>query len=113
MIEFGRALMVNQVLTTAARDACRLAIIGGSSNSEVAQAMKDAINLTLGLDEADVNVSVSVTAKCGGSVADVARAQQGDPCTIQVQVPYDKYSWFSPARLDGKSLKGDCMMRHL
>ena len=113
MIEFGRALMVNQVLTTAARDACRLAIIGGSSNSEVKQAVKDTVNLTLGLAAADVAVTVSVTAKNGGSVADVASAQQGDLCAIQVQVPYDKCSWFSPAWLDGESLKGDCMMRHL
>ena len=113
IIEFGRAMMVSQLVTTAARDAGRLAIMGGSSNAEVGQAAKDFLNTTLGVDAGDVTVIISVTASGGGSGGDVANAQQGDMCTIQVQVPFDKVGLIKGDYLAGKLLKGDCMMRHL
>ena len=113
IIEFGRAMMVSQLITTAARDAGRLAIMGGSSNAEVEQTVKDFLKVTLDVNAADVTVTITVTASDGGSGGDVVNAQQGDMCTVQVAVPFDKVSLIKGDYLDGKSLKGHCTMRHL
>ena len=108
IIEFGRALMVSQLLTTAARDAGRVAIMGGSSTAEVEQVVKDFVVATVGVAEADV--AVVVTEEGGGDVSD---ADSGDLCTIQVNVAFDKVSYLPGSYLSGKTLQGKCMMRHL
>ncbi len=108
IVEFGRAMMVSQLITTAARDAGRLAIMGGSSNTEVEQSIKDFLSQTLGVSSGDVTVTITVSS--GG---DVATAQQGDLCTIQVEVPFNKVSFIKGRYLDGVAIKGDCIMRHL
>ena len=111
IIEFGRAMMVSQLITTAARDGCRLAILGGSSNAEVEQTVKHFLKETLGVDSQDVTISVSATGDEAGS--EVADAQKGDLCTVHVEVPYDKVGWIQGSYLAGKELKGVCIMRHL
>ena len=108
MIEFGRATMVSQLLTTATRDAGRIAIMGGSSTNEVEQSIKDFLVATLGVDETDV--TVVVTESGGGDVSD---ADSGDLCTIQVGLPFDSVSLIPGSYLLGRTLQGACMMRHL
>ena len=84
----------------------------GSSNTEVEQSIKAFLNQTLGISAGDVTITFDVTASGGGG-GNLATAEQGDLCTIQVEVPFDKVSLIVGKYLAGKSLKGECMMRHL
>lgn len=113
IVEFGRAMMVSQLVTTAARDGGRVAIMGGSSDDEVEQLVRDFLTQTLGVDAGDVIVDVSVTESDGGAGGDVATAEQGDLCIVHVEVPFDSVSFIPGNYLSGRSLTGDCMMRHL
>lgn len=113
IVEFGRALMVGQLLTTAARDGTRLAVVDGSSNAEVIQAVKDFVQSTVGIDPNAIGVTVTVTPATGNPpAADVADALPRDLCQVTVQIPFDQVSLTVSNYLDGKQLAGHCAMRH-
>jgi Flp pilus assembly protein TadG len=61
IIEFGRAMSVNQLLNSAARIGCRAAILDGSSNTSVTSLVTSHIASTLGCDAASITVEVTVT----------------------------------------------------
>src|SRR5262249_62283771 len=68
IIEFGRAMMVLELLNNAARAGCRAGVLSGSSNTDVNSA------ITTALTGSGVN-SPSTTIDVNGSQADVSTAQ--------------------------------------
>jgi len=113
VIEFGRAMMISQLVTNSARDGARLAIIDGSTNQSVTTAVTDFLNQSAGLNPADVTVAITVTAGPGNPSPgnDVASAQGGDVCTVNVSIPFDKVTLTKADYLSGKNLTGFCAMR--
>jgi len=108
IIEFGRAMMVGQMLTTAARDAGRVAILAGSTDADVTSAVTDFLESAVGVAPDDVSVTITVNA--GGTLAG---ASSGDVCTVLIDLPFDKVSFIPGDYLNGQSLQGRCTMRHL
>lgn len=112
VIEFGRALMVSQLLTNAAREACRDAIIDGSTNDSVTAACREIVTNTVGCQNNDVTVDIEVTDVDDGSVLnDVSDAERRDLIKIDVTVPHDVISFAVGRYLTGKTLRGQCAMR--
>ena len=70
IIEFGRALMVSQLVTSAARLGCRAAIIDGATNSDVEADIRNTVTNTVGCNATDVSVTISVTSLSTGNVSD-------------------------------------------
>jgi Flp pilus assembly protein TadG len=98
-IEFGRMVMVQQILTNAAREGARTAILGGSSVSAAEQRVQDYLT-GAGLPTA----SVSVT-------PDPATAQAGEAITVSVQLSFESVSWLSePMFLAGETMAANCVM---
>lgn len=101
IIEFGRLMMVQQVLTNASREGARRAIIENSTEAEV----REVIESYLG----DAAVS--------GSTATVepqtlSMLSFGDPVTVTISVPYESVSWIpSPWFLDGITMRAATTMR--
>ncbi len=113
IVEFGRALMVGQLLTTAARDGTRLAVVDGSSNAEVIQVVKDFVGSAVNVGPTEIAVTVAVTPAAGNPpVTDVANALPRDLCQVTVQVPFDSVSLTVSKYLAGRQLLGYCAMRH-
>lgn len=114
IIEFGRAMMVSQLVTNAAREATRLAIIDGSSNASVSQWVKDFIVQSCGVTSADVTVTITVTAATGNPnpANEIANAQARDLVTVNVLVPFNKVSYIPGSYLQGKNLSAQSAMRH-
>ena len=108
IVEFGRAMMVSQLLTTAARDAGRAAIMDGSTNKEVTATVTDFLQSTVGLAPQDVSVEITVSP--GGTLDN---ASPGATCKILVGVAFDKVSFIPGDYLGGQRLQGRCIMRHL
>ncbi len=54
VIEFGRAIMVGQLVTNAAREGCRQAILDGSTNTAVSDFVKQFLADTANVATADV-----------------------------------------------------------
>ena len=101
IIEFGRMIMVKQTMTSAAREACRVAVLPGTDTSNIiarAQASLDAAGITGYTIQMDPNPPSS--------------AAEGDPVTITITVPSDDVTWLpSPIYFAGKTLEGKCVMR--
>ena len=102
MIEYGRMMMVQQMITNASREGARRAVVDGTSASDVRQTVKDYLqsgNISVEASEIQVNPSPSA-------------ANFGDPVTVSIQVPYDRVSWLpAPRFLAGKSMSASSVMR--
>jgi Flp pilus assembly protein TadG len=105
IIEFGRAMMVLELLNNAARAGCGAGVLSGSSNTDVNSA------ITTALTGSGVN-SPSTTIDVNGSQADVSTAQTGDTISVTVSVGADAVTWLPvPQFLGGKTLTGIVAMR--
>lgn len=96
MIELSRGIMVKQILSDAARRACRLGTLEGNTNTT----MTDDIITTLqdnNLKTANINVTIRVN----GAAADVSTANRHDKITVQVSIPYADVAWITPLILLG------------
>jgi Flp pilus assembly protein TadG len=114
IIEFGRAMMVSQIVTNAAREGARMAILDDSTNQEVSDWVEQFLDDALGLDKQYVTTTITVTAAPGNdNPANIlANTERRDLCKIQVSVPFDKVSLLPGDYLNGKNLVGECAMRH-
>jgi hypothetical protein len=98
MIEFGRALMVQQMLTNASREGARVAVLEGSSASEVVTAVEERLTTIDG-----------ATVECN---PDPSAAGYGESITVTVTVPFSGVSWLpSPIFLGGEDLTASTVMR--
>jgi Flp pilus assembly protein TadG len=101
MIEYGRMVMVQQVITNASREGARVAVLDGATKSDV---------------ETKVGNYLS-SAKISGQTTTVdpnnpSSAGYGAPVTVTVSVPFNKVSWLpSPFFLGGKTLSATSVMR--
>jgi Flp pilus assembly protein TadG len=99
-LEFGRALMVQQVLINASRVGARQAITTGATTGEVQAAVED---YTEGVAVPGVSVTVS---------PDPATAAVGAAITVTTSVSFGDVSWMpSPWFLGGKTLSANSRMR--
>jgi hypothetical protein len=101
MIEVGRMIMVQQTLVSSAREACRLAVIPGTTQQDVIDRADQVLNA------ADIiHYTINMHPDPPSSAA------EGSPVTITLGVSSDSVSWFpTPMYFAGKSLAGSCAMR--
>lgn len=106
MIEFGRAMMVQQILTNAARQGARLATLdstNGSSNPTPTSLVTSEVNYVL----AAANISGATT-----TISPSLPATAGTDISVTVSVPYMSVTWVpSPWFLSGATLAANCVMR--
>lgn len=114
IIEFGRGMMVVQLLTNGAREGARRGILDGSSNTIVKDHVKTTLSNSIGCNPTDVTVAVTLTPDPANSTTgnEVADAEPGDLVNIEVSVEYDKVGYIMGGFLSGKTLKARNTMRH-
>ena len=114
IIEFGRAFMVAQLLNNAAREGTRVAIMSGSTNTEVTTAVTDFVVSSVGVGAGHVTVSIDVTPATGNPDPsdDVAAANKRDLCEVQVSVPFTEVNYLPANFLASSNLVGQSAMRH-
>ena len=99
-IEFGRALMVQQVLINASRVGARQASTTGATSAQVQSAVQA---YTAGVSVNGVVVTIT---------PDPASATAGTAITVETKVPFSSVSWMKSAWfLGGKTLKATSQMR--
>jgi Flp pilus assembly protein TadG len=103
MIEYGRMVMVQQVLTNASREGARLAVLDGATQTEVLDAVVDYCTASrVPLDTTNVTLTPS----------DPATATFGEPVTVEIGVPFSDVSWLpSPMYLGATQLNAVSVMR--
>lgn len=113
IIEFGRAMSVNQLLNSAARIGCRAAILDGSTNASVTSLVTNHVSATLGCDATKITVDVTVTdEQTGNELANVSAASTGDVIQLDVRVPFSAVSWSVQNVIGDKPIRGACAMQH-
>ncbi|MEX0937432.1 MAG: TadE/TadG family type IV pilus assembly protein [Pirellulales bacterium] len=101
MLEVGRALMVQHLLTNAVRDGARSATLESATAGEV---------------EAQVASYLAASSVPGATVTvdpmDLTTAAPGDPVTVTASVPFDTVNWLpSSFFLEGATLDATMVMR--
>lgn len=113
IIEFGRAMSVNQMLNSASRIGCRAAMLDGSTNSSVTSVVKQYVVSTIGCQPASVTVAITVTAdQTGAELSDVSKATTGDMIRLNVSVPFADVSWSVKEWMGASTIRGQCSMQH-
>jgi Flp pilus assembly protein TadG len=106
MVEFGRAMMVQQALTNAARQGARLATLDSTNNSSNPTSTS--------LVTTEVNQALSAANISGAStvISPSLPAVAGQDISVTVSVPYTSVTWVpSPWFLGGATLTANCVMR--
>src|SRR5262249_58622876 len=80
LTEIGRAIMVQHLLTNAARDGCRVGVLEGKSNSDISATVISSLSAQ-GIKGEGVTVQVN------DGTADASTAKAGDEVTVIVSVP--------------------------
>jgi Flp pilus assembly protein TadG len=102
IIEIGRAMMVQQILTNASREGARRAIVEKTTTTEVQAVVNDYLAGT----SVSSGVTVNVSPPPGPAIG------FGDPVSVTVSVPYNNVSWLqAPWILGGKQLTATSIMR--
>ena len=101
MVEIGRAIMVQQVLTNASREGARLGVLDGTTTDDVTTAVNTYLqNSAVGVST--VTVSPDPPSSAG----------YGEPVTVTVTTSFDQESWLpSPIYLGGQKLSASTVMR--
>lgn len=114
IIEFGRAMMVSQLVTNAAREGAREAIIDGSTNTKVRTSITNFLTQSVNVSADQVVITITVTPAVGNPDPgnEVGNADVGDLVQVRVEVPFDEVSFTRAKYLGGKNLVGIAAMRH-
>lgn len=106
MIEFGRAIMVKQVLTNASREGARFAALDGATSAATKTLV--ATYLT-GAGISDATISVQNNS---GAEVEPSTISYGQTVTVKVSVPFASVSWLpTPWFLNSKTLAASTVMR--
>lgn len=114
IIEFGRALTVMNLVTNAAREGARMAVIDGTTNSDVTTAVSTFLNQAIGKSASSATTTITVTAATGNPdpANQVGSALPRDLVTVKVQIPFNSVALIPGKYLTGKQLSGVSSMRH-
>jgi Flp pilus assembly protein TadG len=104
MFELGRAVMVKDVLSDAARKGCRRAVVPGMDNTKVT---KDVTGVLQANNITTVNAKVVVLVN--DQVADVSTAQAGDKVSVTVSVPFTDAGWTASLFLSKTTLASEAV----
>lgn len=101
MVEYGRMVMVQQILTNASREGARQAVLDGATASQVDVAVDDFLAQS-SISGADITITP----------ADPSTAAFGDPVTVTVAIAFTEVSWLpSPMYLGAQELSASTTMR--
>ncbi len=89
IFEFGRAYQTWQILTNAAREGARIAVLPGIDDDAVEERVQEYMEagLLTGADDADITIQRDTTVDIGDGTASASRVQVEYPFTFMVLQP--------------------------
>lgn len=101
MIEYGRMVMVQQIITNASREGARRAVLDGVMDGDVTAAVNNY------LTNASISGATTTVTTTSPVPPDIAEAK-----TVTVSVPFSQVSWLpSPMYLGNTTLQASTTMR--
>jgi TadE-like protein len=86
--EIARGIIVRQVLTDAARKACRNGVNPGRANTDITADANDILT-----DNSIPTSAATITILVNGLAVDASTAQKGDKLSVKISVPFNQVSW--------------------
>lgn len=114
IVEFGRAFMIGQLVTNAAREGVRQAVTGDYTNAQVTADIKSFLYSSAKINGSDVTITFTVTPAAGNPAVagnEVSNCTSKDLITVKVAVPFSKVSLLPPSYLKTTNLNGQAAMR--
>jgi len=106
MIEIGRAVMVQQVITNASREGARLAVLPGVSTADIQSRVDNILS-----SQTISGAAVEILDENGGATNPLDAAY-GDIIQVRVSVPFSEVSWLPASKfLSGRTLSATTVMR--
>lgn len=103
MIEYGRMIMVQQVITNASREGARRAVLDGATDSAVRTTVQNYLD---GGRVTGTSRTVTISPTLGASVA------AGTAITVTVSISFNDVSWLpAPFFLNGRVMTSSTTMR--
>ncbi|MCA9036447.1 MAG: pilus assembly protein [Planctomycetaceae bacterium] len=114
IVEFGRAMMVSQLVTNASREAARRGVLDGATNAEIEAYIQDKLSGALNADVSSISIAITITPDPANTTTgnNLADAQMYDLVTVDVSIPYNKVGFIAGRWLEGKQLSAQTTMRH-
>ncbi len=103
-IELGRGYMVQHLMTNAARQGCRVAVIEGKSSTDVSNAVYTVLN-------GEGISGDTVTVQVNDAAANPSSANPGDEISVTVSIPVSSVSWVPNAQFLFGSISGKYTLR--
>ena len=100
IIETGRAVMVQQVITNAAREGARVGVFDGATDADVESAANRYLT-GAGIQGATISTTPSPPSS----------AAYGEPVSVTVSILFDDAAWLNPGFMSGRSLSATAVMR--
>ena len=102
MIEYGRMVMVQQVITNASREGARRAVLDGATATDVKTTVSGYLS-SAGISNGEDYVTLTPS--------EPSAAGYREPVKVEVTVPFSKVSWIpTPLYLNGTDLKASTVM---
>jgi Flp pilus assembly protein TadG len=101
IIEYGRMVLVQQIITNAAREGARVGVLDNSTGTTVSTAANQILSAA-GIASATISATPNPPSS----------ATYASPVTVTVSVPFSSVTWLpSPMYLGGKTLTSTSIMR--
>jgi Flp pilus assembly protein TadG len=115
MFEIGRALMVKQTLSAAARKGCRTGILHQYGNADIINDVNNVMqdngfDVTLFNPPAIGAITITVTDPKGNALADSLDAPEGSTVSVQVSIPISSVKWVSAVFLTTSMVESDAVV---
>lgn len=103
MVEYGRMVMIQQIITNASREGARRAVLDGATTTEIQGLVGDYLQLA---QVSPAGAVITVSPNPPNS------AEFGDPITVTVAIPFNQVSWLpTPMYLGGRTMRATTVMR--
>jgi Flp pilus assembly protein TadG len=114
IIEFGRGMWVGNMVTNAAREGARIAVLDGSTNAQVQQAISEFLTSAIGVAAKEVQINIAITPAPGNPtpVTECGNCQSRDLISVTVTMPFNSVALVPGSYLESTKLTGRSAMRH-
>ncbi|QDU82325.1 TadE-like protein [Polystyrenella longa] len=110
IVEFGLIMSCQQLMTTAARDNCRRAVISGSSTESIEKTTREFLSTNITHDEEAITVNISIEREEADN--QLENAIPGDIVTVETIIPASKICSVPFSVFSSYTLRGVCSMVH-
>ncbi len=106
MFELSRGIQVKQILSDAARKACRTGIKPAKANSDIKSEITDILTDN-GIDATKATVTIAVN---GSTSTDASSAGQNDKISVKVSIPVSQIYWAGTIFLSAATVESETIV---